>query len=173
MDTLSPSSSPTSVTVFHQDTSRPYQDSTATTTTMKRNNNSTHSRPDQAAGDEKSDCGASNPQQAGASVHSCSTELEDLKVAATERVREEHSRPRRSHRTPRFGTTGNTTIMPSTTETRSRQKRPPRLIETRPNMKIPPTHKDNRKLFVGGLPVDGTFVLFAGLAILPCLLPLK
>ncbi len=34
------------------------------------------------------------------------------------------------------------------------------LVEPRPRLKIPPTLRDSRKLFVGGLPLDGTFSLF-------------
>lgn len=32
---------------------------------------------------------------------------------------------------------------------------PQRLVAQRPSLKIPPTAKDERKLFVGGLPADG------------------
>lgn len=35
------------------------------------------------------------------------------------------------------------------------------LVEPRPRLKIPPTLRDSRKLFVGGLPLDGTLLFLS------------
>lgn len=91
--------------------------------------------------DESEHC-ASNPQQ-GTASHSS---LMEFKHPAAAREEGPYSSHRHHQKLPQTG------------RKEWRQKRPPRLIDTRPNMKIPATHKDNRKLFVGGLPPDGKFL---------------
>jgi hypothetical protein len=154
----SPSSSPTSV-ALHQEPLRQRSPENSTTR-GKRNSVSTTRQQDFRAllgEDGSSDCSTSNPQQGTTttSMHSASSELEGMRSIAEQPGSRASRSSHRQGEASRTGQHGKP--QPPQQETSTRQKRPPRLIDTRPNMKIPPTHKDNRKLFVGGLPLDGTF----------------
>jgi hypothetical protein len=154
----SPSSSPISV-ALHQESLRQRSPDNSTTR-GKRNSGSTTRQQDFRAlvgEDGSSDCSTSNPQQGTTttSIHSASSELEGMRSIAEQPGSSRASRS--SHRQGEASRTGQHGKPQQQQEMSARQKRPPRLIDTRPNMKIPPTHKDNRKLFVGGLPLDGTF----------------
>jgi hypothetical protein len=161
----SPSSSPTSVAI-HQESLRqrsPPEDP-APIVGGKFNGVSTTRRDLSLVEDaESSDCSTSNPQQGTtiASTHSAASSSSEIEGMRTIDERPSSRCASRNSSSQRPGGSGGTTrgnVHQHGKQETLRQKRPPRLIDTRPNMKIPPTHKDNRKLFVGGLPLDGTFL---------------